>query len=238
MNIVLKRSMVFVAVAMFIALAFSSAMAQSPQLAEQDSSLEAEISVFQPDGSIQTHTIKLSEEIVDEIKQRLIEDQGENTLGILAEYDLISDEMGACDWESAMQTRAENLGLNVFENKLRIGVPALFRLFNKVSVVNIGGGSTRIGITPALRLIELFTRLNLNRIDLIDTSWGLMSVVNTKGVFSQHTVIGPSYTAMVGFVGVAFKIPFLLNVFDGYAIASMTIGVGMHIKDRGIQIGQ
>ena len=128
-------------------------------------------------------------------------------------------------------------GLNPLKkNKVRLGMPVVLRLFNKVGIVSVAGGSTRIGITPALRLIELITPLKLNRVDLLDTCWGLMTVSHTKGLLTEHTVIGPSFNVLIGFVGVSIKIPLVATIYSGYSAVTGTIGLGAHFIHRGVDI--
>jgi len=238
MKNIFKKSVAVACVAVFAMLAFGPAVsAESVAVEAMQESVEVEVSVYNGDGEIQTESVSLLASQVEQLKESLLQASVDEQMDILSEFGLISQELVDHDWQSELEQNALRLGLNPLKkNKVRLGMPVVLRLFNKVGIVSIVGGSTRIGITPALRLIEMITPLKLNRVDLLDTCWGLMTVSHTKGLFTEHTVIGPSFNVLIGFVGVSIKIPLVATIYSGYSAVTGTVGFGAHFIHRGIDI--
>ena len=238
MRKIIKKSVAVAFVAVFARLAFGPAVsAESLTVSSAEQSVDVEVSVYDGQGQIQTESVSLLASEIEQLKESLMEASVDEQMGILSDFGLISEDLVDYDWQSELEQNALRLGLNPLKkNKVRLGMPVVLRLFNKVGIVSVAGGSTRIGITPALRLIELITPLKLNRVDLLDTCWGLMTVSHTKGLLTEHTVIGPSFNVLIGFVGVSIKIPLVATIYSGYSAVTGTIGLGAHFIHRGIDI--
>jgi hypothetical protein len=104
--------------------------------------------------------------------------------------------------------------------------------FNSIDAVFVVGNALRIGTTPFGNFVNAMLNLNLKGIDAIDAAWGLIGVVNSKGLLFSHAFVAfPGIFTTLGFVGISVKIPFYVHIFTGFSTITAAIGIGIHTRD-------
>lgn len=198
----------------------------------QNELIEIEVVEYKEDGSIEERIVILSRFEADELKIKLINtDTIEKRFAIYKEYEIVSTETTFDMWEKGMQQKANRLSLTKDSIKVRnrIKVPILLSFFNKIDVVCFLGTSLRIGLSPIVNWI------NIKGIDLIDACWGFFGILSTDGLLSSHSIVAmPLFMAVIGFVGVTFKIPFTVQIVSGFSAVTAAFGIGLHTVDYGL----
>lgn len=196
--------------------------------------LEVEVTDYKSDGSTDSRIVLMKRSVAKELKEKFLDAETlAERLEVLKNFDLISEDTTLEDWFNGMLEKAESIGVrdSNFLTRTKIRLPIMISALNKVTSVSIVGGSKRIGITPIIRLIELITKLDIPRADVIVTQSGLLSILNTKSVLSKNTMITVlGFTGHVGFVGTGIKIPLLMHVHTGYSALSFGLGLGLRVK--------
>ena len=232
-----KKFLVLGVTVLFLTLVFTLATSAS-YTNEQNSKeklIQIEVSEFKSDGDIENEIFSLTKTEVNNLKNELLKSKTiEKQLDILKEYGLISKETSIIDLENDMYTRASSLGIKeeLSPEKTSIKLPILLKFFKKVSVVYIGGVSFDIGLKFIIRIINLLPFINLPTLDFVDICGGSLGITNTKGIFSNDTLITfPGIVGLLGFVGYRIKFPFLMQVYTGFSVVTFGFGFGIHIKD-------
>jgi len=223
-------------ITLFIILTFTPAINAVEDIKEVNLT-EIEVTNYNPDGSITTEIISIEKSDMESLKNKLVAAKSlENRLEVLKEYKIISKDQTEDELYQGMLNKAEKLGLT--RNLLslpKFKLPILLSLFNKVTSITVGGFSTRIGVSPVIRLINLLTKLNLPRLDIIDTTTALVGILNVNNPLAKHTMVTAfGFMAHVGFVGTSIKFPVAFHVFSGYSAVTFGMGLGIHIKNRSL----
>lgn len=196
--------------------------------------LEVEVTDYKSDGSTESRIVLMKRSVAKDLKEKFLDAETlAERLEVLKNFDLVSDDTTLKDWFDGMLEKAESIGLKDrnFLTRTKIRLPIMISALNKVTSVSIVGGSKRIGITPIIRLIELITKLDIPRADVIVTQSGMLSILNTKSVLSKNTMITVlGFTGHVGFVGTGIKIPLLMHAHTGYSALTFGLGLGFRVK--------
>jgi hypothetical protein len=194
-----------------------------------------EITEYKADGSIKVSImnfkmIELLKFKLDILKVNSIDEQ----LVILKKKGLIPEQVSSEYLEKGMYERAEKLGISnkIIEEKSKIKLPILLTFFNRINAFCFGGMSLNIGLTPIMRLLHLFLKPIVPGADIIDIFGGIFSIVTSKGLIFDHTLITmPGISGFIGFVGFSFKFPIFMHMYIGYSAVTFGLGLGIHIKN-------
>ena len=233
----ISRMFVISVITLLLALAFIPAT-NSVENKKKADLKEIEVTNYNPDGSITTEIISIEKSDMNILKNKLINAKSlEDRLKVLKDYNIVSKDQTVDDLYQGMLSKAEKLGLDknfIFLPKFKS--PIVISLFNKVNSASIGGFSTRIGVTPLIKIINIILKLNLPRLDIIDTTTALVGILNVKNPIARHTMINAlGFYAHVGFVGTGIKFPIAFHVFSGYSVLTLGIGMGIHIKSLNLR---
>lgn len=198
---------------------------------------EIEVTNYNPDGSITTEMISIKKSDMQNLKNKLINTESiDERLEILKEYDIVSKDQTANDLYQGMLKKSNKIGLDRSILSIpKFRPPIMVSLFNKVTSVSVGGFSTRIGVTPLIKIINLILKLNLPRLDIIDTTTALVGILNVNNPIAKHTMVSAfGFFGHVGFVGTSIKFPIAFHVFSGYSALTFGMGIGIHIKNQNL----
>lgn len=198
--------------------------------------IDIEITEYSADGSTFTKTISLKSTDVENLKNQILEAKSlEEKCSILRSFGLIEDEDTPEVWQKEMFEKASDLGLSeelIREKCFHWRLPILLTFFNSIDAVFVMGNALRIGTSPLVNFVNAMLNLNLKGIDAIDAAWGLIGVVNSKGLLFSHAFVAfPAMFTTMGFVGISIKIPFYVHIFTGFSVVTGAIGIGLHTRD-------
>jgi len=198
--------------------------------------IDIEITEYSADGSTFTKTISLKSTDVENLKNQIIEANSlEEKCSILRSFGLIDEDDTPEVWQNGMLEKASDLGLSeelIREKCFRWRLPILLTFFNSIDAVFVMGNALRIGTSPLINFVNAMLNLNLKGIDAIDAAWGLIGVVNSKGLLFSHALVAfPAMFTTIGFVGISIKIPFYVHIFTGFSVVTAAIGIGLHTRD-------
>lgn len=198
--------------------------------------IDMDITEYKADGSIFTKTISLKSADVENLKNQILHANSlEEKCLILRSFNLIGEDDTPEIWYKGMQEKALKLGLSeelIKEKCIRWRLPILLTFFNSVDAVFVMGNALRIGSSPFVNFVNAMLNLNLKGIDAIDLAWGLVGVVNCKGLLFSHSFVAfPGMFTALGFVGISIKIPFYVHIFTGFSAVTGAIGIGIHTRD-------
>jgi hypothetical protein len=223
-------------ITLFLILCFIPATNTAESIKKADLT-EIEVTDYNPDGSITTKIVTIKKSDMITLKNKLVNSESiEENLNVLKEYNLVSKDQTPEDLYQGMLNKADLLGLDIKSSSIpKIRPPIVISLFNKVTSVSIAGFSTRIGISPIIRIINLILKLNLPRLDIIDTSTSLFGILSVKNPIAEHVMVNAfGFYGHIGFVGTSIKFPIGFHIFSGYSVLTFGLGLGIHIKNQNV----
>jgi len=227
-----KKFLVLGIIAILLSLAFTPITTADEN--NQPETIGIEVTDYLADGTTKTRIIEMSKDIINNLKQEIINTKTlEEKVQILKNYNILPADTKISDWEIGMQQKADSMGFNPLQldSKTKLKLPVMLTPLKQINSVAIGSTSTRVGISPIIKIVNALLKIKLPRMELLTTYTGLISVTNARGLIVSHTMINLfSFNAMVGFVGTAVKIPFIMNIFTGYSVLSYSGGLGLHLK--------
>lgn len=231
----ISKIFVLSVIALFIALSFIPSINAAENIKEADLT-KIEVTNYNPDGSTTTEIISIEKSDMEILKNKLINTNSlEERLEVLKEFSIISKDQSTDDLYQGMLKKAEKIGLEKSLSIPKFRPPIVASLFNKVTSVSVGGFSTRIGVTPLIKIINIILKLNLPRLDIIDTTTALVGILNVNNPISKHTMVSAlGFFGHVGFVGTSIKFPVALHIFSGFSVLTFGMGIGIHIKNRNL----
>ncbi len=201
----------------------------------QESVIKIEVNEYKPDGTIETTSVPLAQGGVNELKKALLlAKNSDERFDVLKEYGLIPEEETLDDLKQGMCERAELMGITPEKvEKLKPVIkqrpPIMLDFFSKIDTAYLFGGSVRIGSSALIGYLNFLRGWNLPKADFFDVSWGLLGMVNSKGLLVEHSMSTfPGFVCLTGFVGYNVKLPLFAGVFSGYAAMTFAAGIGFH----------
>jgi len=232
----ISKIFVIYVIALFMTLCIIPAINANENITESDLT-EIEVTNYKSDGSITTEIISIKKSDMKILKNKLLNTESiEERLEVLKEYNIVSKNQTANDLYQGMLKKSNKIGLDKSSLSIpKFRAPVVLSLFNKVTSVSVGGFSTRIGVTPLIKIINLILKLNLPRLDVIDTTTALVGILHVNNPIARHTMVSAlGFFGHVGFVGTAIKFPIAFHVFNGYSALTFGLGIGIHIKNQNL----
>lgn len=239
MTALVKKVVIFGVIGILFAMSIMPTLAQRSIVNQDKKIIKTQIEEYCVDGTIITRDVKLTQQQTNELKNQLINTpEADKRLTILQSYGLIPDDITMNDLKQDMFLRAEALGITpqkvqelslLLDPVIKQRPPILLDFFSKVSTTHLSGGSMRIGLSSLIGYLNFLRGWNLPKADFFDAAWGLIGVVDSRGLFNEHSLVTfPGFMCLTGFVGYNVKLPLFAHNFVGYSAITFAAGIGVH----------